>query len=95
MFRGAHPLGRPRARIARIAALLGAAAIVLTSGAPGAPAPTALAAPVSGDLNPVRASSALRAAKTSGPTFAIAAFDSAAASRTSSTRHAMGGRVRT
>ncbi len=85
MLRGALPLGRPRARSAAapaavVAALaLGALAFAFAStlvavaqGAPGAPA--------SDDVAPVRASSALRAARTAGPTFAIVAFDSAASS---------------
>ena len=83
MFRGALPVGRPRARfapvlpitpIAPMAAILWAA-VLAAAVAHGAPAAS------SGDeVAPVRASSALRAAKTAGPTFAIVAFDSAAAS---------------
>lgn len=90
MFRGVHPLGRTRAPIVRVAGILGSLALALLV------APATLAAPVAGDVYPVRASSALRAAKTSGPTFAIVAFDSASSSwgvACASGRPASGARV--
>ena len=100
MFRGAPAFDRPRARIARfarlrnllgIASLAVAAASLLTHGALADQSPN-----VSPDVSPVRASSALRYAKTAGPTFAIVAYDSATSSwgvACASARPASGARV--
>jgi len=76
---GAHLLGGTRALVGRIPTAALGVALLLTPAALWAPTSSAApAATGSGDLGQVRASSALRAAKTAGPTFAIVAFDSAA-----------------
>ena len=101
MFRGAKPSARPRACVEWIAALLPGAlpiAAFLTAVA-FLPASSAFAAPAEPPPNeptPVRASSALRAAKSAGPTFAIVAFDSSSSSwgvACASARLASGARV--
>lgn len=93
MFRGAKPSVRPRARIERIVALVAAAALFSASALAAVAAP---AEPPPGEPMPVRASSALRAGKSAGPTFAIVAFDSTASSwgvACASARLAAGARV--
>lgn len=96
MFRGAFPPGRPRARTARFAKVIGSASL-LAFAASAAPAPHGVAAePVAGDVSSVRATSALRSAKTAGPTFAIVAYDSGSSSwgaACASVRPASGARV--